>query len=64
MTETEALYGFVFWLAECPNKVYEIGKAKQHGDIHIALAKFCKENGLPELGDGWQAEIKKPSHYF
>ena len=64
MTTTDVLYGFVFWLAECPNRVYEIGKANPKGHIHTALAMFCKENGLPELSDNWQEKIKKPEHYF
>ena len=63
-TITDVLYGFVFWLAECPSRTYEIGKAVPHGHIHMALARFCKENNLPELSDNWQAKTKKPSHIF
>ncbi len=61
---TDYIYGFIFWLSECPNRVFEIGQAKQHGDIHKALAMYCEENELPQLSDDWQDKIKKPDHFF
>lgn len=63
-TVTDFLYGFVFWLAECPNRVYRIGQAdnRPNAHIHTALAKFCEENDLPQLSDKWQEKTKKPSH--
>lgn len=64
MNPTDVLYGFVFWLSECPNRVFEIGAANPQGHIHEALAKFCEENNLPPLTDNWQEKTKKPSHYF
>jgi len=59
---TDILYGFVFWLSECPNRVYEIGRAVLQGHIHKELAKFCKENDLPPLSDDWQEKTKKPDY--
>jgi len=58
----ELLYGFIQWLSESPFSVYQIGGAKKHGSIHMALAKFCEANKLPELRDRFMNNIVKPSH--
>ena len=60
MTNTEALYGFFRWLADQP-RVYMIGGGYHGGDVHMALACFCKENDLPFLEDGWETKAKIPS---
>lgn len=62
LSTTDVLYGFVQWLSECPNRLYEIGQANPQGHIHKALAVFCEENKLPQLSDNWQDKTKKPSH--
>ena len=60
MTTTEALYSFFMWLADQP-RTYMIGGGYHGGDVHMALARFCKENELPYLEDGWQKKAKLPS---
>lgn len=59
MTETEALYGFFNWIASSKRK-YRFGGGAHGGDLYGCLAKFCEENNLPYLEDGWEKKIKIP----
>jgi len=61
-TSTELLYGFVDWLADDGNRVYQIGGAARHGKIHLALAMYCEANNLPRLRGSWLDIVKKPKH--
>ena len=60
MNNTEALYSFFKWLADQP-MTYMIGGGYHGGDVHMALACFCKDNDLPFLEDGWEKKARIPS---
>ena len=62
ITSTEALYGFWDWLTKSKAKFW-IGGGVHGRELHMALARFCEENNLPPLGDGWEQRVKHPSKY-
>ena len=62
MTQTEALYGFWDWISKSKAK-HVVGGGFHGRTLRLALAKFCEENDLPSLEDGWQDNVKQPVAY-
>jgi hypothetical protein len=58
----EALYGFVMWLAADKCNTHQIGGGHHGVQFYKLLAKYCKENDIPEPPDGWEKHIKLPSY--
>lgn len=57
---TEALYGFFSWIISGSRK-HLLGGGHHGRRLHSELAKFCEANNLPQLEDGWEANVIIPN---